>query len=151
MHFKYKAFINPIPNCPPEDSQSQEITAFRFVFEDLNHQNNFIPVLLINPPRINTPTFKKDANKCAGYALSFFDTLENAKKRYFELKYKRGLKNIHKILGTHIAQGVIRENDGVISKVDKHGHFNLHEFEEVDLKSQFSCCAIVEEKNHGNT
>jgi len=151
MRFKYKELISHIPNCPPSDSQCKEITAFRFVFEDLNHRNNFIPVLLINTQRINTARLKKDADKCAGYALSFFSTLENAKKRYFELKYKRGLKNIDKILGTHIAQGLIIENDGVVSKVDKQGHFNLHEFEQVDLKSQFSLIyAIVEDENNGN-
>jgi hypothetical protein len=152
MRFKYEKFINQIPNCPPSDSQRQKITAFRFVFEDLAHENNFILVLSINPQRINTAKFHKNSDKCAGYALSFFNTLENAKKRYFELKYKRGLKNIDKILGTHIAQGVIGENDGVVSKVDKHGHFNLHEIEHVDLKNQFSLIgAIVENEDDGNS
>ncbi|EDN67089.1 integral membrane protein [Beggiatoa sp. PS] len=151
MLLKYQEFIHKIPNCPPSDSEYQEITAFRFCFEDWNHKNNFLPVLLINPQRINTARFKKDSDKCAGYALSFFNTLENAKKRYFELKYKRGLKNIDKILGTHIAQGLIKENDGILSKNDKKGHFNLHEFENVDLKNQFSLiCAIMENENHGN-
>jgi hypothetical protein len=152
MRFKYSEFIHKIPHCPPSDSQSQAITAFRFCFEDWQHKNNFLPVLLINPQRINTVKFKKDSDKCAGYALSFFNTLENAKKRYFELKYKRGLKNIEKILGTHIAQGLISENDGVVSKIDRHGHFNLHEFENVDLKNQFSLIdTLVENENHGNT
>jgi hypothetical protein len=85
----------------------------------LNHQNNFTLVLLNKPQRINTAKFNKEVDKYAKYTLSFFDTLENAKKRYFEIKYKRGLKNIHKILGIHITQAVIFENEAVISKVTR--------------------------------
>lgn len=136
--FKYQKQIENIPNCPPPACRSVNTEAFRFVFEDTNHRNNFLPVLLINPKR----QFSKNTDRCSGYALSFFSTLEKAKNRY--LKLKKVNKNIGKLLGDHIAKGFINETDGLVSETDKGGHFDLYEFENAELKRKFCVVCLTE-------
>ncbi len=142
MRFKYHLYINQLPDCPPSRYEPQNRKAFRFVFADLDHTNNFLPVLLINPKRINSSGFKNNRAKCSGYGLSFFDTLENAVRRYRGLQ--RSSPNIHKSIGTHIAKGVITKQDGTVSEINNDGHFTLHEFEQANLRKSFS---IVEKVN----
>jgi hypothetical protein len=135
---KYQKQIEGIQNCPPPVCRSITIESFRFVFEDINHRNNFLPVLLINPKRQLTA----DPERCSGYALSFFCSIGKAKTQYLKLKKRN--KNIGKSLGTHIAQGFINETDGLVSEINKNGHFDLHEFKNVDLKSKFSIVCLIE-------
>jgi len=40
-------------------------------------------------------------------------------------------------VGTHLASGLIEEDDGVVSKVDSGGHFELHEFAGRHLTPKF--------------
>jgi hypothetical protein len=141
MRFKYHSYISQLSNCPPFNFKPQERRSFRFVFEDLDHKNNFLPVLLIKPERINSPQFSNDEAKCSGYGLSFFNTLESAQKRYLALK--KSFRNINKIIGTHIAEGMITKEDGVVSDISPGGHFDLHEYEQVNLRSKFFLVARV--------
>ena len=136
--FKYQKQIEDIPDCPSPACKPINIEAFRFVFEDMYHRNNFLPVLLINPKR----QLSEDSAKCSGYALSFFSSLEKAKNQYLKLKKRN--KAIGKSLGTHIAKGFIDETDGVVSEINKSGHFDLHEFENVDLKRKFCIVCFIE-------
>ena len=131
MRFKYQVYLSELPNCPPSDYERKNIQAFRFVFADLSLENNFLPVLLQNPKR----SFSDDEATCQAYGLSLFDTLENARKRYFTLK--KSFRKIDKVIGTHIAEGSIEEDDGVVSKINSYGHFCLHEFEQTDLWVKF--------------
>jgi hypothetical protein len=57
MRFKYEHSIQHLENCPPSHYERREFVAYRFVFEDLHHKNNFLPVLMIKPKRINAPEF----------------------------------------------------------------------------------------------
>jgi hypothetical protein len=85
MRFKYQRMIESLANCPPVHYESREFIAYRFVFEDLTHQNNFLPVLEIKPKRINAQEFVTEQAKCLGYALSLFDSLEHAQRRYQQI------------------------------------------------------------------
>lgn len=136
--FKYQKQTENIPNCPPPTCKPMNIEAFRFVFEDMNHRNNFLPVLLINPKR----QLSKNSVRCSGYALSFFSSSERAKNQYLKLRKRN--KNIGKRIGTHIAKGFIDETDGVVSEINKSGHFDLHEFKNVDLKRKFCIVSFIE-------
>ena len=141
--FKYQSEIQNLPNCPPADYQQIRIQAFRWVFKEENHSNNFRPPLVIKPLR-------RLKDKCAGYALSFFNTPENARKRYLHLCYGRTGQDFVASVGTYLAQGVIEQQDGVISKIEGQGHFELHEFAEIDLKPKFRGIGPIlqEEENH---
>lgn len=135
MRLKYAWELSGLEDCPPAYYESRDFTAHRFVFSDLRHANNFLPALKINPRRINSPAFVSDTARCMGYALSLFDMVENARRRYHQIS--RFNRNFHKLVGTHIARGVIETKDGVASPPDGHGHISLHEAEDVELGSKF--------------
>jgi hypothetical protein len=141
MQFKYGRKIEGFANCPPTHYESRAFAACRFVFAEMSHPNNFLPVLAIKPKRINAPDFVTEQAKCLGYALSLFDTLEDAQRRYQQLS--RYNKNFYKTVGTHIASGEIERTDGVASPVDDNGHISLHEFAGADLPAKFRVIAEV--------
>jgi hypothetical protein len=140
MAWKYQKEIENISNCPPDNYEEKYKIAFRWVFKEVNHPNNFRPPLAIEPTRINKGQFKNNPEKiCEGHALSLYDTVDNARASYLMLKKRR--RKIEQTLGTHIAKGVIAKTNGVVSERDKYGHFNLHEYENIDLKSKFEWIA----------
>jgi hypothetical protein len=139
--FKYQPMIESLANCPPAHYESPEFVAYRFVFGDLTHQNNFLPVLEFKPKRINAQEFASEQAKCLGYALSLFDSLEHAQRRYQQIS--RYNKNFYKTVGTHVAEGEIESTDGLASPVDDNGHISLHEFEGADLPAKFRVIAEV--------
>jgi hypothetical protein len=131
MRFKYSQFINQLPDCPPSYYRMQEIMAFRFVYANINDQNNFLPALIKNPRR----KLAGSGQECIGYGLSLFNSLGQAKSRYQQLR--QNFKNIDKTIGTHIADGLIQKQDGVLSDPDANGHMTLHESDEADLSTKF--------------
>lgn len=111
------------------DYIEKDIEAYRWVFQDINNANNFIP--LAKDPQNNSAR-----RKCGGWALSFHET-ENASKESWE--YLTDDKpNKYKKIGTHIAKGNIFKSDGKCSDADSHLHFNLIEYKNVDLKNKFT-------------
>ena len=133
MQFKYSEKINVegIINCPPNDcSVIENVDVFyRWVFEDLNHKNNFIPVLEISPKRINNPKFNTNTKKCSGFALSMHDSLENSRNHFYNTL--ADLPNFFQIVGDHIAALKVDINDGYITNPSKKhfdkGHFDFFE------------------------
>jgi len=140
MKFKYGRELSGLEDCPPTYYENRDFIAYRFVFSDLAHINNFLPALKITPQRINAPSFVSDTARCLGFALSLFDTVENARHRYHQISLFN--RNFSKVVGTHIARGQIAAADGLASPPDGHGHISLHEAENVDLAIKFR---IVEE------
>ena len=142
MTFKYQKETETIPNCPPENSAGGEIICFRYVHSDLNHENNFLPAFIINPTRRNDSF---DAQVCSGYGLSFFNSFDGAVRKYKALA--KSFKQINLKLGTHVARGTLSETDGVRTAPNEIGHFDLHEFVNVNLKSRF---VIIEKVYNGD-
>jgi hypothetical protein len=136
--FKYQNYLDSYENCPPPEYQQVSMSAFRWIFEDINHENNFKPVLLIKPERINDKMFDSQERKCEGYALSLYDSLSNAKKAYERIRKRN--KNLPKMVGTHVAKIALAQTDGVAYECSRHknnkGHFNFHESENTDLSNQ---------------
>lgn len=130
LSYKYDSQIEPLDNCPPESAQQQEKTGFRFVFADIGNEKNFLPVSMLNPKRQLA-----QSSKCSGYALSMFDSLVNARKKYNNLS--KSHPNIGKTLGTHIARGTIASTDGLVTETNAQGHFDLYEFSNCDLSATF--------------
>jgi hypothetical protein len=117
MPLKYQNELIKIhsANCPnsakfiPRDQKG-----FRFV----NHTATSVDFL---------PVAKKQgpATDCSHWALSFFTTLSDAKKKYSTLK---GKPNYQKRYGTHIGEIDVVKQDGVSSLPSSgSGHFDLHE------------------------
>lgn len=136
MRFKYEDFIRGLSiQCPPNGSLPQKCRSFRWVQEEIGLEVNFQPYLIKYGGRPkgwrNNPRLL-----CSGYAVSLYTTLENAVNRFDELR--EDTKNIYQRLGTHVAQGDLDENDGVMTKPDQKGHFDLHEFETAKLNAKFA-------------
>jgi len=137
--WKYQKQIKNIANCPPSDYKPIDMIGFRWVFKDKSDRNNFVPPLVIDPSR----KFKTDKSRCSGYALSFFESLENAKKRY--LFFYDNNPQIVKSLGEYIASVEIKSDDGVASKPDEYGHFEMHECAKTNLEPKFTwICEVLE-------
>lgn len=132
MEYKYQRIISSLYNCPPDDCFSAEIDAFRFVQGDIKDENNFLPGILSNPSRAND---QSDHFVCSYSGLSFFSSIEQAKAKYNKFRFN---KRIAKALGSHIAQGKLSSEDGVITPPNRDGHFDLHEFEGIDLQNKFT-------------
>lgn len=137
MKFKYSEKINilGISNCPPNECSAVEDggICYRWVHEDIKHQNNFIPVLEITPKRVNSINFKENSKKCLGFALSMHDSLENSRNHFYNVL--ADLPNFFQIVGTHVAELTLKADDGYQTKssqtpFDK-GHFDF--FERKDL------------------
>ena len=130
---KYKDQIREIPTTDEDWAAFNNIAdrkSFRWVFADMADKKNFVPVYN-NEDRINSDAAKGKLN-FKGWALSFFEDREQAKGR---LKYfTRDKAQMYLKLGTHIAEGVIKPNDGITEiECDKYTHFNHFEYKDTDF------------------
>jgi hypothetical protein len=135
MDFEYKSEITKLqPKCPPEDYKSVNRTTYRWVFSSIDHPDNFKPRIKIRPHAFNDAT---DLQKCEGYGLSFFDTMENAKARFNVLLGLQS-KKAYERFGTHVADGNISESDGVSSEINTaNGHFTFHQIKNHYFEKKF--------------
>jgi hypothetical protein len=102
------------------------IDAFRFASQQ-HTENNHKPVCVQNPSR-TLPEYLKTS----GYALSCFSEEEKAIKRYNMLK--KTFKHISTTMGDSLYSGILTNEDGLITEVDKDsGHYDLYEYEGCDL------------------
>lgn len=137
--FKYQEDMDIIKNehncdCPRKDLKAiYPFEAYRYVFEDINHKSNFLPQLKDNPARFTDANGKK---KCDFLNLSMYSKIEGAKEKYYQLINTS--PNFWKTAGTHIANGVLDAEDGLITEENDISHFELYEFEDVELKKKFN-------------
>ena len=98
-----------------------------------SYQNSFLPVALINPKRFMNAS---DAKKCSSWALSMFLSEQHATNFFKKLEIT--VKNARKTLGDHVAELSLTANHGFQTTADNKGHFDLHEFDGVNLPSTVS-------------
>ncbi len=132
---KYKSEHTKLDcECPPKDLfESCSITVYRWIHKNFNHENNFKPVLLINPSRIDE--FDSCEQKCSGYGLSLFIDEKKAEKKLKSFLRRKPM--LSEVFGDSIAIGKLNEEDGVANKPDNSGHFTLHESEASNIKLKF--------------
>ena len=133
--FKYWHYLKEFDNCPSTECKTIEIQAFRWIFDDINNPDNFKPVLLITPARINDQKFDKNEQKCCGYALSLFNTLENARNKFINISNRN--KCFETQVGDNVAEITIEEHEGVATEPSTNksnlGHFEFFEFIETNF------------------
>lgn len=74
--FKYQSEFDrhSLQNCPPSHYRELKMTSYRFVFQDLSHENNFFPAFLSNPARVSA---KADSvSKCHGWGYLYIKIKE---------------------------------------------------------------------------
>jgi hypothetical protein len=137
--FKYQSEIdrNDLLNCPPIEFREMQMHSYRFVFENPLHPNNFLPVHLIKPERVNSG--KDLTSKCAGYGLSLFQSAQGARE-FFRGWMEKTNGKYAKLVGDHLAATSLETDDGVGSSpaLVNHSHFTFHEYEDVDLAKKVS-------------
>ena len=117
--------------CPPINYKVKNMTVYRWVFDDIDNENNFKPRWYILPDvelekieQIKDAVIR-DTKKCAMLALSMFVTEADAKDRFEYFLDTQG-KKAYKRFGTHVSKGDITKNDGVSEEPNDIGHFNHH-------------------------
>lgn len=133
MRFKYYTYVHDLTDCPPSHAYAQDLTAFRFVFNQIEDRRNFAPVYILKPKRrhASDPHYKT----CSGYGLSLYNSLDNACRRYADLV--ESVPSFPQTVGTHIAAGQIGKDDGVVTEPNTDGHLTLYEFEHTNLGLKF--------------
>lgn len=128
--FKYEDYfrIHELDNCPPNTYKKLNLTAYRYIFEDLEDERNFKPVYLLDenyPKRLNAA---KDLEmKCKGFGLSMYQDKKGAIANYKRWIAKTNGK-FAKIVGSFITTIEIIETDGVCSDIENADtHFTFHE------------------------
>ncbi|MCU0346679.1 MAG: hypothetical protein MUC59_07035 [Saprospiraceae bacterium] len=128
--WKYNEWVKALKtSCPPENYEGRETIGYRWVFEPIMDERNFLPQYF----KVNR--YKWSGNEiviCQALGLSFFETLEAAILRFNELKATMGMPIYDKI-ATHVAVVKLAAQGGVSSQPDKHGHFTFHPYETADL------------------
>lgn len=126
--FKYKDEISSFSCDLLDFTEYENRIAFRFVFEDINDERNFLPVYKLDETR--------PRSTCRGWALSFFESQEKAKDKMKEMSKNKPF--ISKKLGTHVAEGVLVKVDGVSCTSSEKGHFDHFEYVEIVLNHKFT-------------
>lgn len=129
-------------SCPPSNYAPQNRLAYRWVHQDINDSKNFTPRYYLAPRRDlekieSLPLEERKQKMCDMLALSMFETEEKAKHRFNTLRKFIGRK-IFQHLGTHIAQGCLKEKDGVCGPIDTVGHFEHHPISIDSYPSKFT-------------
>ncbi len=133
--FKYLEIMDtPEVPCPPKNFEAREPIAFRWVFDAIEDEQNFVPQYFKNSARFQS---SPPEVKCQSIGLSFFSSEQDARSR-FEILTARMLKPVKDKIGKRIAVGTIYEVDGVSDLPDQKGHFTLHPFEAANFAGQFS-------------
>ena len=135
LNFKYQQEYEKLTSvCPPADYSSQDIdVVFRWVFDTIQDDQNFLPQYHKNPKRFLN---KDDLTKCKALGLSFFNNLEGSIERFNELKSDIG-ETVFSTLGKNVAKGVIKKTDGVNGQLERHGHFTHHSSDNANYKDNF--------------
>ncbi len=132
--FKYEPFLKKLKvNCPPEDFDGKNLEAFRWVFDSIEHEDNFKPQYFKNPKRFDA---LPEEEICQSMGLSLFTNEQSARSRFTELIKLMG-KKAYQTLGTNLAKGLVLENDGVSGPVNEKGHFTFYAYEGVDFTTSF--------------
>ena len=127
MALKYQSNLETRPDqpCPCRDSFApREMVAFRFLKNNPANASDFVPPAAMNPSQRDT---------CGSYALSFFDTEENAFKRFKKLNKKVDARAKY---GEFVGKLKLSESDGLLSAPSRDGHLDLHQHENVDFASR---------------
>jgi hypothetical protein len=142
--FKYADDLKRLPDCPPADYKEVSTVAFRWIHADIEHQNNFLPALKINPHR-KLPNAQL---ACKGYGLSLYDDLGKAEEALQRQLARR--RDFAEVVGTCVATLFIDPPDGAGSVPEQanFGHFTFHEYICCDFSKKVM--SITDINTHGS-
>lgn len=138
MPLKYQTEIDDLQlsiSCPTQTISPNDIEAFRFCFNPIEHDLNFLPNVVFDRRTSKPFNFKKATEdvRCSRCGASFYTTLKSAVNKWSALS-----DQIRENLAyTHIANGILNSTDGVMKQPDKTGHFGFYESDIANLPTKF--------------
>ena len=132
--FKYENEIqgHAIPNCPPADSEYYG-PAVHFCHQPFDLTLDFQPSAFKIPRRLLQAPIQE---KCAHFGISFFISEEKARTEYNRAPWNEKTRDK---IGRFFATGTITAGLGVTCDLEiERGHFNLHEYDGVQLEQSFT-------------
>ena len=135
--FKYQSLIDQLlaMGCHlPMLSQPNDTNACRFAFAEGDHPNH-IPQYVSNPRRMLLDMGKNSATTSL-LALSCLTTPERAEAFYANLR--KAFKHAASSIGDSLAEGILTNNDGMMTTPSANGHFDFYEYEGCDLNKTFN-------------
>jgi len=99
-------------NCPPESAKEMETSAYRILKEEVPQESDFLPYVHLYPDNSRYKTL------CEAFALSSFDSIQNAKAAW-KRAFKKG-----KVIGGYICEIQIKPSDGKNNLNQKTGHIS---------------------------
>lgn len=144
MKYKHQDLIDELnlTECPSPELSHMKGKAFRWVHSPITHDWNFLPNIKYNRVRNKPTRCLRKEELCGQCNLSFFISEDSAREKYS--LFKRNLEQKHQELldfYTHIAEGMIEENDGHATKIKK-GHFGFYEFEGCQFDMKFNISSL---------
>ncbi len=138
MSLKYQSEIDALglTFCPDAVVPETEIEAFRFSFNPIENELNFVPNVIFDRQRNSPFNYEKATaeKKCLRCGASFYLNLESAINKWNNIS-----ERIRELLGyTHIANGKLDSNDGLMRVPDITGHFTFYELETANLTTKFN-------------
>ena len=133
--FKHQSEMDRLSTaCPPADSIPKEGKAFRWVFDEMSDERNFMPHYFRHPGLVHE---FGDLKKCRALGRSMFDSLSNARiALLFRLESLNPRTRARK--ETQIAEGAILDTEGLCGPTDAKGHFTFHPVESSTFETRFS-------------
>lgn len=138
MSLKFQSLINKLElnDCPSNVfPPPSKILAFRFSYEPIEHEHNFLPNYLLDEINNLPYNFNQDRiaeQKCLRCGTSFFLSQEAALKKWRKISEQIKLNMGY----SHIAEGILEQNDGLMSNPKKN-HFTFYQNEGCDLTKKF--------------
>jgi hypothetical protein len=112
---------------------SARLNACRFAFAEEGHPNH-IPQYVSNPRRMLQVMGKNSATTSL-LALSCFTTSERAETFYANLR--KTFKQAASSIGDSLAEGILTNDEGMMTTPSANGHFDFYEYEGCDLNKTF--------------
>lgn len=136
MALLYAAYLARCPDqpCPcTERCQPRDQKAFRFMHNPAS-EKDFVPPAMMPGVQV------KATDKCGRFALSFFESLERAQRRYRLLAERLDAVSRY---GDQIGEIDLTKKDGLMTLPDKHGHMDLYQEENVMFASRVTSYSPV--------
>ena len=134
--FKYQSLIDQLLAAGyhlPILSLPDDMNACRFAFSADGHPNH-IPQYVSNPRRM-LQDMGKNAATTSLLALSCFTTSERAEAFYTNLR--KAFKHAASSIGDSLAEGILTNDEGMMTTPSANGHFDFYEYEGCDLNKTF--------------
>ncbi|TGN11615.1 hypothetical protein [Leptospira bandrabouensis] len=103
----------------------KDVIGFRFLEGKSADQSDFVP------NGIKKSQNSKE-NRCTHLALSFFNSLASARKKFEELALKYDINSRYSSIG----ELQLNQSDGIMNNPNVSGHFELHEYQNTNLLSR---------------